>query len=211
MRIGEALVKSGLIKQEALESALEEQKQTHNRLGEILLQKGLVCPTKLDPFLAEYFQVPYINLKDIYKNIPAEVVEIIPYELAKRFRAVPLELQDLKLTVAIADPLNLQALDILRIKTGYKIKCAIAKESDILEAVEYWHQGLSRMNACIENFTEMDVQSASEDELLEEDSEKLISGANNQPIIQYVRSLIIQAVNSGASDIHINPKQKKPN
>jgi len=197
-------VKAGLISSRQLKEVLSEQENTSDRLGDILLKKGYVTTDKFAPVLAKYFNVPFIKLKEFYKDISMEVIDSIPMELAYRFSVLPISLEDNALTIAIFDPLDLLAIDTLKIKTGKKIKCVVAAEHDIQEAVEYCYQNLPRMKQSVENFIELETETDSQ---REEDFEDGQFRAADQPVVQYVRSLIVQAVNSRASDIHLKPKQ----
>ncbi|MCK5013966.1 MAG: Flp pilus assembly complex ATPase component TadA, partial [Candidatus Omnitrophica bacterium] len=205
MKIGEVFKNSGLISPYALEIALKEQETTHDRLGDIILRNGVVTPEQMAPVLAEYFQIPFVEIKDIYKDIGPEIIDSIPSELASRFNAIPVDQKDGSLTVAMFDPLNLQALDTFRIKTGLKVQCVVAVESDIKEAIEYCYNNLPRMKEHIDSFIELEEDSAG----LADDSDSVQFGADDQPVVQYVKSLIIQAVNNRASDILLQPKQDK--
>jgi len=206
MKIGEALIKAGLISEQDLSSALDEQQKTHERLGSIALNRGLVTPDSIAPVLAQYFELPFINLRDKYKEIKPEVIDAVPVDLARRFNLLPIDLKDKVLTIAIFDPLDILAVDTLRIKTGYKIQCVIAAETAIQEAVEYCYQNLSHMQENIEQFIHLTVQDSREEE---EETEASQYGATDQPVVQYVKSLIVQAISNDASDIILQPKQHK--
>jgi len=208
MKIGEAFKSAGLITDQELKIALGEQEKTHDRLGDILLKGGFVTHDEMAPVLANYFHVPFVLLKEMYKEIPAEVVDRVPKELASRFTVIPIEVSDKTLTVAMCDPLDLLAIDTLRIKTGCKIQCAIAIEHDIREAIEYCYHHLPRMKEHIRDFIDLEVQGNKVVEDLE--SEGLKFGVDDQPVVQYVKSLIIQAINSRASDILLQPKEDLP-
>ena len=206
MKIGEAFRKAGLISSDALKNALKEQETTHDRLGDIFLRNGIVTPDQVAPVLADYFNTQYVKLQDIYKDIDPDVIDQVPEELSRRFTSIPIEVKDQILVIATFDPLNLVAIDTLRIKTGYKIRCVVASENAITDAIDYCYRGMSNMNQHIEEFIHMETI---DDELFDqEDPEKIRSGANDQPVVQYVQSLIIQAVNNLASDVHLQPKQK---
>ena len=207
MKIGEAFQRAGLISPDALETVLREQERTHDRFGDIMLRNGMITPEQMAPVLAEYFDTKYVKLEDIYRDIKNEVIDCVPADLARRFGVIPIEVHDRTLTVAMFDPLDLLAIDTLRVKTGYRIRSVVASENAIADAIEYCYQGMKGMNQHIQDFVHLEVR---EDERIEEeeDAEKLRSGANDQPVVQYVRSLIIQAVNNHASDIHLQPKQR---
>jgi type IV pilus assembly protein PilB len=208
MKIGESLIKARLLTLDELNQALNEQEQTHDRLGDIVLRKGYVSAEQMLLFLADYFKTTFIKLKEKYKDIKPEVIDTVPSELAQRFNAIPVKLENETLFVAISDPLNLVAIDTLRIRTGYKIHCLIATEDEIREAIEYCYFQLPRMNECVKDFVNLGEDKQAFD-VEEDDSEKLRKGANDQPVIQYVRSLIVQAVNNRASDIILQPKQSR--
>jgi len=206
MKIGEALTKSGLIATKDLELALEEQKKTKERLGDIVIKMGFVRSESMAPFLAVHFNLPFVNLNELYKEIKPEVIKLIPEELARRFGLIPIKLEDNKLTLAMFDPLDVVALDTIRIKTGLKTLQVVAIEKDILEAIEYCYHQSPRMQEHVEDFIELESASFSE---VSEDSEQLRIEASDPPVVQYVNSLIVKAANSSASDIHLQPKQDK--
>ena len=211
MKIGETLKKTGLLTDEELTRALDEQKISHDRLGDIILKMGFVTPESLAPALATYFRIPFVNLREIYKDLSAELIDTIPEELATRFNVIPIEVRDATLIVATFDPLNLLAIDTLRLKTGYKIECVVAGEDDIREAIDYCYHNLPRMRQHIKQFidTELDVEEGSAPKSGDRPLADVTYGAGDQPVVQFVRSLIVQAVNSRASDIHLQPKQDR--
>ena len=204
MKIGEAFIKAGLIDHDHLKSALTEQEQTHERLGDILIHQGVIASEAMPPALAQYFRIPFIRLKDEYQRIPQKVLEIVPREFAKRYCVVPIELNDSTLTIAIADPLNFSVIDELRIKTKYKIQYMMASEPEIKEAIEYCYHSSSHMEQCIDHFINFQEQSYK----VEEDSTEPHYEADDQPVVQYVKSLIVHAVNSRASDVLMQTKEK---
>jgi len=202
MKIGEALVKANLITEDQLQKVLEQQERTHERIGDIVIKMGLVTPEVLAPVLAKFFHIPFVPLKEIYKNIQPEVIDLVPLELAQRFTIIPLEVEDKYLTVAMFDPLDLVAIDTLQLKLGYKIRSVVAVETEITEAIDYCYHNLPRLKESVASFidTEIDVQPATE-----EDTTKQFD-ASDKPVVQYVKSLIVQGINSRASDIILDPK-----
>jgi type IV pilus assembly protein PilB len=203
MKIGETLVKQGLITPQQLDSALQEQSKTKERLGDILTRLGFLNSLKLTPFLATYFELPLLKLRDIYKEINPSVIKLIPQDLAIRFNIIPVKVQDNKLTLAMSDPLDVVALDTVKIMTGHKILPAVSDPREISDAIEYCYNQLPRMEEHIEDFIKLEASNGFE----EPDSEKMRVEANDPPVVQYVNSLIVQAVNDSASDIHVQPKQ----
>jgi len=201
MKIGEALIRKGLLSNEQLSVVLAEQKKTKERLGDIVIKMGLIEPEKMARFIADYFRLPFVELKNIYKSIRPEIISIIPEELARRFMLMPLELNEKVLTVSMFDPLDVVAEDTLKIKTGYKINRAVALEKDIIDAIDYCYHQLPRLKDHIDDFINLENQVFRED-----DFEKLRVEASDPPVVKYVHHLVVEAINRDASDIHIQPK-----
>lgn len=204
MKIGEALLKENLISRKQLEIALDEQLKTRERLGDITIKMGFVTTEKIAPFLASYFGLPFINLKETYRDIKPEVISIVPEELARRFILVPISAKDGSLTVAMFDPLDVIAIDTIKMRTHLKINRVVAAEKDITEALEYCYHQLPRMKEHVEEFIELESATMED---FNEDFEKLRVEASDPPVVQYVNALIVKAANSGASDIHLQSKQ----
>ena len=202
MKIGQALVHNGLITSSQLELALTEQKKAKERLGDIVIKMGFVNSEAMAAFLAKHFNWSFVDLKQIYRSIKPEIIALVSEDLAHRFTILPLRISNNTLTVAMFDPLDVVAVDTLRIKTGLKIKHELALEKDITEAIEYCYHQLPRLKEHINDFIELDGRA-----VIEEDLEKLRIEASDPPVVKYVHQLIVQATNNNASDIHIQPKQ----
>src|SRR4051812_18024483 len=101
MKIGELLIKEGLISNDDLNVALSEQSKTNDRIGDILLKMGFVDSEKLAPILARYFKISYVELKNTYKDIESQIIDCVPHEIAQRFSVMPLSVKDNTLTVAM--------------------------------------------------------------------------------------------------------------
>ncbi len=203
IKIGEALVAEGLLKPEQIDMAIAEQKKTKERLGDIIIKMGLVNPEPMARFIADYFHLPFVDLKTFYKNISPDVIRLVPEEISRRFTILPTSLVDNVLTIAMYDPLDMLAEDTVRIKTGFKIKRTVAFEGDLHDAIEYCYNQLPQLREQIDSFidqaTVSDWDSSSIDQMRVE--------ASDPPVVKYVHQLVIQAVNLEASDIHIHPKQ----
>lgn len=205
MRIGEALLAEGLIKEDQLTVAIREQQKTQERLGDIIIKMGFVQSEQMARFIADHFHLPFVNLKEKYKTIEASVIRLVPEELAHRFTILPISKTGDTLTIAMFDPLDVIAEDTIRIKTGLKVKRTVAFEGDIHDAIEYCYHQLPQLSEQIEKF--MGQESAPH---WDTDSlDKLRVEAHDPPVVKYVHHLVVQAVNSEASDIHISPKQDK--
>ena len=201
-KIGQAFKQAGLISAENLDMALQEQKNTSDRLGDILLRLGLVTSRQMAPVVADYFRIPFYPLKNKMHSISPEVFQLVSQDTARQYKMIPVEHDGHTLIVATSDPLNLEAIDAVHHKTGFKIQCVVAVEEEILEAIDTCYNGAGSMIDHIENFVTNELDPAVYED---EETQTLIKVANNQPIIQYVQSLIIQAVSARASDVLIQP------
>ncbi len=204
MKIGEALIKSKLISSKNLATVLEEQKKTKERLGDIVIKMGFIRSEKMASFLAEHFGLSFVDLKVFYKEIKPEVTKLVPEELARRFGLIPIKLEDNKLTLAMFDPLDVVALDTIRIKTGLRTIQVVAIEKDIVEAIEYCYHQSPRLEDNVADFIELESSTIAD---FNEDTEQLRIEASDPPVVQYVNALIVKAANSHASDIHLQTKQ----
>ncbi|MBI3601853.1 MAG: type II/IV secretion system protein [Candidatus Omnitrophica bacterium] len=209
MKIGEILLRDRVISQEQLDLALQAQQKTHDRLGDIVLKMGFATPESMAPILAKYFDIPFVRLGDIYKDIKSNIIDAVAPELAQRFHVIPIALENHTLTVATFDPLDLIAIDTLRLRTGYKVRCVVSPENEIIEAVDYCYNYLPRLEEHVENFNELEVKISPVDTAAEPEEGQLAFAATDQPVVQYAKSLIVQAVNNRASDIHLQPKENK--
>ncbi len=204
MKIGEALIAEGLIKPEQLEKALEQQHKSNERLGDIVVKMGFVRSWQMTPFAARFFQLPFLNIKDVYRQIPPEVIALVPEELARRFTVFPVSLAGDALTLAMSDPSDIVAEDAVHLKTGLKIRRVVAFEGDIMGAIEECYVKGGRLQEHVENFVGQDAP-----QWQVETVDSLHLEASDPPVVKYVHDLVVQAFNNDASDIHIQPKQER--
>ncbi len=198
---GPLLVERGLITQAQLDQAVAEQRRQtpQRRIGEVLVGMRLVTEGEMLRALAEQLGCPLVDLKS--EPPDAEVLSIVPSEFALRHHLLPLHQTDHTLTVAMADPLDIQSIDDLLLLTGLSIRPVLASASDISRAVEQFY--MSRMLQDVE----AQEQSAAEEESL--DVADLQKMAREELVIQMVNLLINQAIQDRASDIHIEPFERE--
>ncbi|WP_075859421.1 GspE/PulE family protein [Carboxydothermus pertinax] len=197
-RLGDFLVENGLITEEQLQKALEYQKRSGERLGQALVKLGYVTEQDIMGVLEFQLGIPQVALYNYSLN-PA-LIKSIPESLIKRHKVIPLKREGNRLTVAMADPLNVVAIDDLRLATNLDIVPVIASEKEI-DAVINRFFGAIDLNETIKDIEKV---SGEEPEVLknEEVEEVLVDEA---PVVRVVNSLLLQAVNQRASDIHIEP------
>jgi len=204
-KIGEILIKQGLITPQQLEEALKLQREENRKkLGEILVGIGAISREELIETLQYIYETEYIDLSNYV--IDPEVISLIPEKFALQFKLIPISKNDdeNELVIAMANPLDVYAIDFVRGHTKIKkIKTMLAAEDDILSAINSYYE-LGEYKDIIEKLgTELTFK---EEE--DEDLQKLEAISKGAPIIQLVNMLIVQGVKDRASDIHIEPNER---
>jgi type IV pilus assembly protein PilB len=203
-RLGERLIAAGHITPAQLELALREQKRKGALLGQILVQLGFVKPEALAEVLAHDAEAKTINLHRA--AIQPEAVRLVPPDIARRFRAMPISRQDHSLTVALANPFDVTAIDALHTVTGLNIDVVTAPERDILNCLDVYYINASEIiNSSIETILAEKARDAARE--VEDALRQMGSRDEDIPVIQLVSQIITRAVNGGASDIHFEPEE----
>lgn len=202
-RIGDLLVERGLISEDQLQAVLEEQTRTGQRLGQILLARKLISEEQLVDIITTRLDIPRISLENIV--IDPHVIEAVPLSLARKHTLIPVVRIGSTLTVAMADPLDIIALDELKYVTSLRINRAVSTKSSILQAIDQFYSLRDSMAEVIRDIHEED---SSVQDIAATISEAEGS-ASEAPLIKLVNLLIIQAVKERASDIHIEPDEQK--
>ncbi|MBE3584726.1 MAG: type II secretion system ATPase GspE [Thermoanaerobacter sp.] len=190
--LGERLVEEGLITQEQLGEALRVQARTGELLGQVLVKLGMVSPQDLNRVLAADGVIV-----DDRKVVDPQLLKIVPESLIRRYRLFPLRKSGRRLLVAMTEPLNVVAIDDLRLVTGLDIEPVVANEKEINALIER-HLGFPEVEKALQ---EMGPEQAPE-----EDAGEIV--VDEAPIIQLVNAIIMRALDEEASDIHIEPFEK---
>jgi len=200
-RIGEILIEMGLVTPLQLEEALDEQKSSHLRIGEILVAQGLLTGVELTEALARRLGVRYVDLGAM--KIDTSAANLITEKDARRYAAIPVSyVNDHTLLVAMVDPANIFAIDDLRMLTGYDIEPAISTEEDIFGQ-------MSKLRRLEDKVGEnLDDQPAT-GELSADEVRDIREQMDEAPIVKLVNSIMAQAADDGASDIHFEPQAKE--
>jgi len=199
-RLGDLLLEVGLISQEQLDEALKVQKSTGKKLGEVLISEGIVTQENIIEVLEFQLGIPHVDL-DKY-NINQAACLVIPEGLARRYELIPVSQQNGVLTVAMSDPLNVFAIDDITIYSGMDVQPVIASSSEIVKAIGRYY-GKQHALEAVEEFKK-EKGSSSVKIGLDSDVQSN-DEVNNAPAVRLVNSIIEQAVRSRASDIHIEP------
>ena len=136
-KIGDVLKEAGVIDDFQLESALSHQRNWGGKLGAILVELGFVQEPELARALAEKLHLPYVNLFD--PEIPEEITSLIKPEIAKKYHVIPAKRDGKSIVLAMADPMDLEAMDSIRFATGSNIKPALSMGSEIEKAIKKYY------------------------------------------------------------------------
>lgn len=206
MRLGEYLLKQGLISKHDLQKALEEQKTSGEPLGQILIKKHLVEEKQIYQILADQLEVEFLDLFGI--KVSPELISLVPEHIAKTYCVTPVKKEKDILTIAMMDPTDTFAIDKLRALTELTIKPVMSSKTQI-EAVIGKYYGGSVIEEAIklvkgEKVKEVEAEIYKETE----DVKELRQSAEEAPIIKLVNAFIHDSVKSRASDIHIEPSKR---
>ena len=200
-RIGEILIEQGFINNEQLERGLLEQKQTKAMLGKCLVQLGFITESKLVDVLSAQLDIQHVTLNQF--NFTKELLRLLPEEMARKYKVIPLFERNGILTVAMTDPTNLRIIDHLKFKTGKEIDPVLATEKSIVQAIEKNYRSASEelgqlLNAAASSSQELELVKA-------QDDTDVLTDEEGAQVVKLVNLLVSQAISSGASDIHLEP------
>jgi len=210
VRLGELLTKASLISQDQLKEALRVQKETGGKLGETLIKLGFVTEEDITECLSQQFGVPSINLSHF--EIDGSVIKLIPADVARKYNILPVNKTGATITIAMADPTNVFAMDDIKFMTGYNVEPVVASELGIKAAIDNYYGTASSLE--LKKVMEDLQQSENADlEVLEDeeelDVEALAEGAEEAPVVKLCNLILTDAIKRGASDIHIEPYEKE--
>jgi general secretion pathway protein E len=198
MRLGEILIQRKLISEEDLERALELQKERGDKIGKTLVDMGFIAMRDVLAALSEQLDVPLVSI-DAPPFVSSETEALSPRFL-RQFRCLPMSREDHTITLAMADPLDVETIAAVRHCTGLKISTVLAPEQEIVDAIDkYYGESAARAEA------DFEFQAGE----MSEDLEHLRDMASEAPVIRLVNAIIASAVEKRASDIHLEPFEKE--
>lgn len=208
LRLGEMLVERGVINYNQLNEALGVQKKRGERLACILVELGVMTDDGIANFLSKELNIPRAKVSEL-NNIDITMKNIVPENMIRRELVLPVTKKDNTLVVAMVDPLNVIAIDELSSRTGFFIKTVIATESEIKNAIEKHYGKLISMDDLVKKMgSKTDVEVVKEEVIIEEDLSNLIKRGTEPSIVDLVNYILVDAIRSRASDIHIEPGEK---
>jgi type IV pilus assembly protein PilB len=209
IKLGEMLVKAGLLTAEQLDEALTAQRQTGEKLGFVLVNLGHVKEDEITQLLSEQYGVPSINLRHF--EIDESVINLIPSEVAQKYLVIPVNRTGATLTIAMADPTNVFAMDDIKFMTGYNVEPVVASEMAIREAMEHYYGSAHslELKKVMDQMAEEDSEAL---EVLEEEEDldvaALEAATEEAPVVKLVNIIMTDSIKKDASDIHLEPYEK---
>ena len=204
---GEALIEKKVITQEQLKAALESSKKQGGTLGQSLVKLGFVKEEVMSKELSEFYGIPYLKLNDY--EVDSVVLSIIPEELVRKYQVLPLDRIGKTITVAIADFNNVNALDELRAVTGCQVIPLAASGTEIIAAIEKYYKKVSLEDTLKDMTADEETFEVSKTEEDQAQATELQAAAEDAPAVKLVDYIIMQAIEDGASDIHIEPYEEE--
>ena len=203
LRLGDVLVNSGIITADDLKRGLELQRGSGRKLGETLVDEGITTEENIAKALSSQLGYEMVDLQEM--TIDEEILNLVPANILKKHVMLPFEysLSGMNIIrVAMADPMNMAAMDDINIITNLQVEPVVATSQGILLALDRYF-GQAEVNSALEEYVkEKTSQMIEQEDALSED-------INNSPIVQLVKTMIEQAVRQRSSDIHIEPMEKQ--
>jgi type IV pilus assembly protein PilB len=211
-RLGDLLVREGLIDNEQLARALQEQKGSNDKLGSILVKLSFVTEENLIAFLSRQYGIQSITLSQL--DIDPDILKLVPEQIARKYEVLPVKLQGNTLTLAMGDPTNVFALDDVGFMTNLQVIPAVASQAAIRQAIDRAYD--SKGGGIADIVSEMEG-AAADVELVGGDEEaaaskvdvfELKESADEAPVVRLINMILVDAIRRGASDIHLEPYEK---
>ncbi|HEY6784711.1 MAG TPA: ATPase, T2SS/T4P/T4SS family, partial [Gemmatimonadales bacterium] len=199
-KLGDILLREGLISPDQLKKALAEQKASGMRLGYTLVKLGFVEETEITKMLARQYRMPAVDLSRF--EVDPKILKLIPGDIAAKHTVLPLKREGRTLTIAIGDPNNVTAIEDIKFITRCDIFPVIAGEYTLRNAIDKYYQ---QSDAQLQNLLKS-VEAEEDLEVVEEQSDEDVKKedlADDAPVVKLINGILADAVTRGASDIHI--------
>jgi type IV pilus assembly protein PilB len=206
-KLGEILVEGGLLSQKQLEQALPFQKKSNLKLGQFLVREGIVSETQIVDLVSN--QLKLEKYRPDKHTIDMELAKQMPAEIAHKYSVAPLNRSGMLLTVAMMDPLDINALDAIEVYTNCEVEAVICTEQQLNQLHTTLYGTYAGIGGVLEDLEDVQIDKAPEKAANLEDVEvsSLQGMAQEAPVVRLVNSILSQGVREGASDIHISPEK----
>jgi len=207
-RLGDVLVRDGTISPEQLQKALEESRSAGNRLGHALVKLGFVSEEVLTRALARQYRVPAVDLARV--QVEPRILKLVPGEVAMKHLVLPLRRVGRTLTVAMVNPHDLSAIDVLKFISRSEIEPVVAGEFTLRKQLEkYYDTADQRMSEILSDLVSDDDLEFADNDQEDVSVAALQEQIEQAPVVKFINGLLTDAVLKGASDIHIEPYEKE--
>ena len=201
-KLGDILIESGLLTPEKLEEALAEQQNSKGKkLGDILVEKGILTDIQIMKALEYQSRIPYVELSDI--QIDSAAPGLVNEEMAKKHVLIPIAIENNQIVLVMNDPLDFIAIDEIRYMTGKEVSPRISTRKQIMDAIDANYGKEKAQKAVQQLEKEFDVEE------MVRITEQITDEVANAPVVKLVNSIIEHAIRINASDIHIEPHETK--
>ena len=202
--LGELLLAQGVITPKQFEEAREEERKSALPLRKTFIKLGIITEEDMVSFIAEQLEIPRIELNNYL--IDSKVIDLVPESLARKYQLIPILKIASNLTCAMVDPLNIFALDEVRLKTGLAVEPAIATETEVKKSLDEHYSVRGSLEDVIRG---LDAGKLAVKEGEEVELKRLKGIVDEPPVIKLVNMMVMQAVRERASDIHIEPEEEE--
>lgn len=199
-RLGDILVARGFVTEEQLQAALASHDARGGRLGSALIKQGLVTVPQLGEALAEQFRVPFRQIEPSEVNL--QVVRLLPEGLVRDRQMTPVGVERGVLTLAMVAPDDIEAISEVELITGYRVEPVVSLAPDVVEILD---RGFDERVSARQTVVDMKIAELKEKRQRGETAVDVVQDDNEAPVVKLVRSILMGAVNAGASDIHMEP------
>jgi type IV pilus assembly protein PilB len=206
-KLGEILVEGGLLTQKQLEQALPFQKKSNLKLGQFLVREGIVSEVQIVDLVSN--QLKLEKYRPDKHLIDMELARIIPADIAHKYTVAPLQKNGMLITVAMSDPLDINALDAIEVFTNSEVEAVICTEQQLNQLHTTLYGTYAGIGGVLEELEDVQIDKGAEKSATLEDVEvsSLQGMAEEAPVVRLVNSILSQGVREGASDIHISPEK----
>ncbi len=200
-RIGDILLSAGLINEEELELGLKHQQETDKKLGETLVELGVIEGVELAAALSNQLGIPYVRLEDY--DLTRELVSKIPRQIAQTRKIIPIEELEDRIVVAVSDPLDVEAIDEIEMTVDKDVEPVVAVKSRIEEELDEIYGTEEEVSSIVEELKEDDLDVVSPTGAVAD--QNIDEMVNETPVVKFVNTVLLEAVKHGASDVHLEP------
>jgi type IV pilus assembly protein PilB len=202
--LGQILIEMGAMTEEQLQEGLQLQKEKSGVLGQILVEAGIISAEDLLQALATQHGMQIVDLSQV--EVPEDVIRMVSVSMAQVYRIVPISFEENNLTVAMADPQNVNALDDLRFMLNCNVSAAVATEAQIAEAITKYYGGQKEsIKDLLDSMSGEEMEVLTQAEQNNADPRAIEQMVNAPPVVKFLNLVLLTAIRDQASDIHFEP------